>query len=250
MRERDPEVERELRRQREIEKERDRERDREMAAYRHQLALEDPDIVPSLRGGPGVSWSNTRGSEDTGLIGPGIGHHDRSRSDTPGSASGNDPSRGPSTPSYERERERERGGGRSFAPRISNILGLDQDSLYDHRDERGGPSFPRRLPSESAVGLSSGGPSGDILGSRKRSRNDMEVDDDRGNEILPSSRDAVAHSGGPGGMLSSAGGHAEDGLIPSLEGRGSKRPHHHDDRDSTPGRGSVGRDEKPMDQDD
>ena len=230
--ERDPEYQRQLLRQRELEKERDREREREMA-YRHQMSLEDPDLI--LHGG--VSWVR----EEPGLIGPGVAHHDRSRSDTPGSASGNDPSRAPSTPSYERERDRER-GSRSYAPRLSNILGLDQEPMYDPREDRA--PGPRHLSTDN---LAAGSASGILEPTRKRSRHDMEVDDDRGSEVLPLARGAVTSRE----IAGSGVGAAEEGLMIGVDNRGSKRAHHQDDRDSTTsGRGSVGRDEKAMDQDD
>ena len=218
--ERDPEVTRQLLLEREREKEREREREIE---YHERRVREEEELRQLM---PLPSWRE----EQPSLSGPGVSR-DRSRSDTPASGGAASGGGGSSRPDSSQSHERER---RSYAaPRVANLLSDPRESYYDSRDERVGHavSHSRSYPPEY-------GPES----SRKRSRHDMEIDDDhRGGEI----RSPLEAAGG-----SRSGGPTESYPV-SHELRGPKRIHP-DEEDDVKTRGYVSsvRDEKPMEQDD
>lgn len=201
----------------EREAEREREREREIA-MRERLAQEEEEYralgyIP----------------QDVPLTGPGMSRA-RSRSDTPGSNGGSGASSHPdSGHSYERERERER---RSYAaPRVANLLSNPRESYHDSRDERMGPSVSHSRSYHSEYNPA--------VDSRKRSRHDMEIDEERGAD-----RHSPRDTHGQGRYMGSAAGPSDHYDI-----RRSKRVHpDEDDRDL--GHVSSVRDEKAMDQDD
>jgi hypothetical protein len=129
----------------------------------------------------------------------------RSRSDTPGSGE-----------SYERDAP-----PRMHAPRVTSLLNEPED-YYDRREDR--------VSGPGARGYASGEYRGGPEPSRKRSRHDMEVDDERASEL----RSPVG---------------AADSYSVSQELRGPRRGEP-DDGDVTRLHTSSIRDEKPMDQDD
>ncbi len=206
--ERDPETTRQLMRERDIERERERER---AIALRMRLAAEEEELRNS------GEWQ-----QEDPRLGAGGMARGRSRSDTPGSGGGGGSgvsSRPASGQSYEQERSR------PHANRVADLLVSDQDPYYDSRDHRmAGPDPTRGYPSDSTARADS----------RKRSRHDMEIDEEDGRSI----RSPVDRSG------------ANSTEFPlSHETRGPKRPHP-DDEAMTQGHVSSVRDEKPMDQDD
>ena len=185
-RERDPEREWELQQQLEHDRalEREREAQREVE-LRHRLALEEQE--------ENALWA----AEQARL-------RAMSRSGSPGSTARAGGTRDASLPAAGQAHEYDR-APRTHAPHVSNLLGIEREPAFKE-DERNGPRD--RMPTSEAG-------QGSSLESRKRSRDEMEVDDRYDVEARPANEGRAASRG-----AANLGGN-----------RGGKRSHSEEDGD-------------------
>ncbi|KAI0751016.1 hypothetical protein C8Q80DRAFT_1352094 [Daedaleopsis nitida] len=204
-RERDPERDWELQQQLEHDRalEREREAQREVE-LRHRLALEEQEER--------ALWAE---EEERARA------HAMSRSGSPGSTAHAGGSRDASLPAASHEYDR---APRIHTPHVSNLLGIERDPAFKD-DERNGPR-DRMPPTETGPGSS--------LESRKRQRDEMEVDDRYDAETRPANE----------------GGLASRGSVNLGGNRGGKRSHSEEDGESghpTSGTGDSLADERMED---
>ncbi|CDO73765.1 hypothetical protein BN946_scf185015.g93 [Trametes cinnabarina] len=174
-RERDTERDRELQQQLQYERELEREREEQRAIeLRHRLAMEEQEEE--------ALWAQEEARVRARAL---------SRSGSPGPHPGE--SRGTSRPASGQAHDHDR-VQRPYAPHVSNLLGIERDpGLNDDQRDVGSSSRDRTLAAETPQ------PSG--AESRKRSREEMEVDDRyegegrAANEAGTSSRGSVMSNG-------------------------------------------------------
>ncbi|KAI1796171.1 hypothetical protein LXA43DRAFT_656272 [Ganoderma leucocontextum] len=196
-RERDPDRDWELQQQLEYDRQLEREREAQRAVeLRHRLALEQQE--------DDALWAE----EERRARG-----HSRSRS--PGSTVRAGGSRDASLPASGQAYDHDRAPQRAHAPHVSNLLGVERDPGFKD-DERGMNAARDRLSTTELSHTSS-------LESRKRSRDEMEVDDRYDSEGRPANE----------------GGSSSRGIANLGGNRGSKRSHSEEDGDAGhPGSGN------------
>ncbi|KAI9000804.1 hypothetical protein BD414DRAFT_404801 [Trametes punicea] len=203
-RERDPERERELQQQLQYERELEREREEQRAIeLRHRLAMEEQEDE---------LWAQEEARARARAL---------SRSRSPGPVSRPGGSRDTSRPGSGQAHDHDR-MQRTYAPHVSNLLGIERESGLDD-DERG------LSPSSRDRTLANETPQSSGLESRRRPRDQMEIDD-RYDEPR-----AV-----------NEGGAASGGAVNANGNRGSKRPHSDEDADA--GHPAYGKGEGVLDE--
>ncbi len=189
-RERDPERDWELQQQLEYDRALEREREAQRAVeLRRRLALEEQEEE--------ALWAEEEARARARAM---------SRSGSPGSTARASGSRDASLPAPSQAHEYERA---PRAPHMSNLLGIDRDPAFKD-DERNGPRD--RMPTSEAVQAS-------LTDSRKRSRDEMEVDDRYDAAVRPAneggatSRGSLNVGGNRGGKRSHSSHSEEDGDV-------------------------------------
>ena len=203
--ERDWELQQQLERNRQIEREREAERAVEL---RQRLALEEQEEE--------ALWAEEEARARA-----------LSRSGSPGSTARAGGSRDASLPAAGQVYDHDRPAPRAHnAPHVSNLLGIERDPGFKD-DERGHPRD--RLAANDVAQTSS-------LESRKRSRDEMEVDDHYDSEGRPANE----------------GGSSSRGSVNLSGNRGGKRAHSEEDGDAghpaSGGKGDALSDERMEDE--
>ncbi|OSD04622.1 hypothetical protein PYCCODRAFT_1433491 [Trametes coccinea BRFM310] len=191
-RERDTERDRELQQRLEYERELEREREEQRAIeLRHRLAMEEQEEE--------ALWAQEEARVRARAL---------SRSRSPGSVPRTGESRGTSRPASGQAHDHDR-IQRPYAPHVSNLLGIERDPGFNDDDHGVGPSSRDRA-------LAAENPQASGMESRKRSRDEMEVDDRYEGEPR-----AVNEAGVP-----------SRGSVTSNGTRASKRTHPDEDADA------------------
>ncbi|KAL1946481.1 hypothetical protein VTO73DRAFT_14585 [Trametes versicolor] len=201
--ERDWEIQRELEYQRELEREREEQRAIEL---RRRLEIEEREEE--------ALWAQEEARVRARAL---------SRSGSPGPMPRNGGSRDVSRPTSGQAHDPER-PSRAYAPHVSNLLGIERDPRFNGDEHSLGPSS--RDGAHSADG-----PAGSGLESRRRSRDEMEIDDRYEGEPRAANESGAASRG-----AANAGGN-----------RGPKRTHPDEDDDAgnpAPGKGDDLPDER------